>query len=152
MNVIPMKRIASRTAIAIIVLAAFFASGGLNAGTPLAIASVPVRATEPLANAFSSRKMPMASVPAATASVWTMSTAWPVTTRNVPMPTISQGEADEQVGRDGEDVAGLAQAAQVGRRDQDDRDHADLDPEVVERRDDRVRPGRSPTPSRRRRS
>ena len=34
------------------VLAAFFASGGLNAGTPLAIASVPVSATEPLANAL----------------------------------------------------------------------------------------------------
>ena len=31
----------------VIVFAAFFASGGLNAGTPLAIASTPVRATEP---------------------------------------------------------------------------------------------------------
>ena len=32
-------------------LAAFLASGGLNAGTPVAIASVPVRATAPAANA-----------------------------------------------------------------------------------------------------
>ena len=40
------------------VLAAFLASGGLKAGTPLAIASTPVRATEPLANALSSRNSP----------------------------------------------------------------------------------------------
>jgi len=39
------------------VLAAFFDSGGLNAGTPFAIASTPVRATEPPAKALSSRKI-----------------------------------------------------------------------------------------------
>ena len=33
------------------VVAAFFGSGGLNAGTPVAMASVPVRATAPEANA-----------------------------------------------------------------------------------------------------
>ena len=38
------------------VVAAFFASGGLNAGTPVAIASVPVRATAPAANARSSSR------------------------------------------------------------------------------------------------
>ena len=37
------------------VVAAFFASGGWNAGTPVAIASVPVRATAPAANARSIR-------------------------------------------------------------------------------------------------
>ena len=42
-------------AIIVIVLAAFFDSGGLNAGTPLAMASTPVRATEPPANALSRR-------------------------------------------------------------------------------------------------
>ena len=41
---------------------------------------------------------------------------------------ISSADADEQVGRDGEDVAGLAQAAQVADRDQADRDDADDDP------------------------
>ena len=46
-----------------IVLAAFFASGGLNAGTPLAMASTPVRATEPPAKALSSSRMPTASGP-----------------------------------------------------------------------------------------
>ena len=57
-NVMPMNRTPSSTAIAIIVLAAFFASGGLNAGTPLAIASTPVSATEPLANARRSSRIP----------------------------------------------------------------------------------------------
>ncbi len=47
MTVIPMKRTPRRIAIVVIVFAAFFASGGLNAGTPFAIASTPVRATEP---------------------------------------------------------------------------------------------------------
>ena len=51
----------------VIVFAAFFASGGLNAGTPLAIASTPVNATEPPANALSSSRMPTTSVPSGTA-------------------------------------------------------------------------------------
>ena len=40
-------------AMTISVRAAFCASGGLNAGTPVAIASVPVSATAPAANARS---------------------------------------------------------------------------------------------------
>jgi hypothetical protein len=38
------------------------ARGCLNSGTALAIASTPVSAEQPEANAFSSSKMPMASV------------------------------------------------------------------------------------------
>ena len=49
----PMNRIARITAIAISVRAAFRDSGGLKAGTPVAIASVPVRATAPDAKARS---------------------------------------------------------------------------------------------------
>ena len=60
-NVTPMKRTPSRMAIAVSVAAAFLGSGGLNAGTPLAIASTPVRATEPPANAFRIRKIPNGS-------------------------------------------------------------------------------------------
>ena len=45
--------------------------------------------------------------------------------RNAPTAIISSAETDEQVGRDGEDVAGLAQAAQVADRDQADRADAD---------------------------
>ena len=67
MTVTPMKMTPSRMAIASIVLPAFFDSGGLNAGTPLAIASTPVRATEPLANARRISTMPRVSVPMATA-------------------------------------------------------------------------------------
>ena len=85
-----MNRTPSRTAIATSVFAAFLASGGWNAGTPLAIASVPVRATDPLANAFSRRKSPSPSVPFWTASAWWMSTAWPVTTFTIPMPIIDR--------------------------------------------------------------
>ena len=44
------------TAIVSIVAAAFFDSGGLNAGTPFDTASTPVMAVQPLENAVSSRK------------------------------------------------------------------------------------------------
>ena len=64
--VIPMKRTPRRIAIASIVLAAFFASGGLKAGTPLAIASTPVRATDPAAKARRMRMIPSACVPSGT--------------------------------------------------------------------------------------
>ena len=43
----PKKIVASRTDMMLMVFAAFFASGFLNAETPSEIASVPVRATEP---------------------------------------------------------------------------------------------------------
>jgi hypothetical protein len=57
----------NNTAIAVIVFEAFFDSGGLNAGTPLAIASTPVRATDPLANAFSRSSRRSGSTPKGTA-------------------------------------------------------------------------------------
>ena len=89
--VIPMKITPSRIAIVIIVFAAFLASGFLNAGTPLAIASTPVRATDPPAKALSSRKMLSCSVPSGTASGWG-GKAWaePVTIRMKPPITINR--------------------------------------------------------------
>ena len=60
-NVIPMNSTARITAIAIRVAAAFRASGGLNAGTPVAIASVPVSATAPEAKARSRIRIPTLS-------------------------------------------------------------------------------------------
>src|SRR5207247_5203410 len=45
------------TAIAMRVAAAFFASGGRNAGTPFDTASTPVIAVQPFANAVSSRNV-----------------------------------------------------------------------------------------------
>ena len=47
----PMKSTASSTAMTASVVAAFFDSGGSNEGTPVAMASVPVRATAPEAKA-----------------------------------------------------------------------------------------------------
>ena len=47
----PMNSVPSSAAMTARVAAAFFASGGLKARTPVAIASVPVRATDPAANA-----------------------------------------------------------------------------------------------------
>ncbi len=85
-----MKIVPSRTAIATSVLAAFFASGGLNAGTPLAIASTPVSATEPLANARSSSTIVRVSTPRGTASGWRgIGTTVPDTMCDRPLATIS---------------------------------------------------------------
>ena len=43
------------------VVRAFFHSGGLKAGTPLEMASTPVRAVHPELNAFNTRKKPRPS-------------------------------------------------------------------------------------------
>ena len=135
----PMNRIARSTAMAVIVLAAFFDSGGLNAGTPLAIASTPVSATLPPAKALSRSSTPTALVPSGTASgSAAIGAASPPRIRTAPIATIARARPDEQVGRDREDVAGLAQAAQVGDRDQRDRDEGDLDPQVIGGRNHRL--------------
>jgi hypothetical protein len=55
-----------RTTIISMVAAAFLASGGLKAGTPLDTASTPVMAVQPLENAVRRRKRP--SVPPADAT------------------------------------------------------------------------------------
>ena len=102
---------------AVIVSAAFLASGGLNAGTPLAIASTPVSATEPPANALQEQE----DARAARSRTGTASggggsgSAVPVTMSGQPDGDDPQREPDEQVGRDREDVPGLAQAAEVAR-------------------------------------
>ena len=77
-----------------IVFAAFFASGGLNAWTPLAMASTPVRATEPDAKALRSRKIPSASVPIGSGLAWRGSgCAWPVAMWMAPVTTMSIARA-----------------------------------------------------------
>ena len=128
-----------RTAIAVIVFAAFLDSGGLKAGTPLAMASTPVRATEPPANALRSRKQGQRlgardhRVRLGRQRCGRAPGDPREADRHDP-----QGERGEDVGRDREDVPGLAQAAQVADRDQPDRDERDLDPVVVDRRVDRL--------------
>ena len=108
----PTNRTPRTPAITIRVVAAFLDSGGLNAGTPVAIASVPVSATAPDENARSSTRMPTAwvvSVAAAMASGGAPACSPRTTIRKTPRPIIEEGADQEQVGRDREDVAGLAQ-------------------------------------------
>ncbi len=52
----------------------------------------------------------------------------------VPQIAIITARRQEQVGRDREDVPGLAHAAQVGERDQPKRRHADLRPQRIQGR------------------
>jgi hypothetical protein len=88
---IPMKMTARRTAMIDIVLAAFFDSGGLNAGTPLAMASTPVRATDPPANARNSSRSVTGSSGfggAMTSGGAGIGTTVPDTIRARPSPTI----------------------------------------------------------------
>ena len=115
----PMKMTPRSRAMATRVLAAFLASGGLNAGTPLAIASTPVRATDPPAKARSSRSKQRQRLPfRARARVRGVPTAVGVADQGVDDAhgDGEQGHEDEEVGGQGEDVAGLANAAQVGGR------------------------------------
>ena len=92
MTVIPMNSTPSSTAMVSIVLAAFFASGGLKAGTPLAIASTPVRATDPAAKARRTRMIPRAWVPNGTSSSagGALTGPWPEAIRAIPKPIISR--------------------------------------------------------------
>ena len=111
------------------------ASGGLNAGTPLAMASVPVSATEP-AGERRSRSRPdgleRRSAPSGSGLGGGAALAEDHDPEQ-PIAIISSAEPDEQVGRDREDVARLAQPAQVAEGDQRDRRDADPDAGTVVR-------------------
>ena len=134
------------------VLAAFLASGGLNAGTPLAIASTPVSATDPPAKAWRSRKSPDglgARAPGRTAERARLVGGAHERVGDADGDG-QQGHEQEQVRGQGEDVARLADAAQVRRRHEDDRQGRQFDPVVADGRP-RPKPGwRWPTRSRRR--
>ncbi len=75
-NVTPTNRTVRTPAITSSVVAALRASGGLNAGTPVAIASVPVSATAPEANARRSRKTDTAPAVLAVASTTSGGGGW----------------------------------------------------------------------------
>ena len=114
----PMKRIASTPPITTSVCAAFFDSGGLKAGTPVAIASVPVSATAPDANARSSRKTDDAAGRRRGRLHDLRRRQVVLAQHDDPVGADRdhrEGAEHEQVGRDGEDVAGLAHAAEVAR-------------------------------------
>ena len=141
-NVMPMNSTASRTATTVSVVAAFLGSGGLNAGTPLAIASVPVSATEPEAKARMMSSSPSGwsgSRRARQRARWRRALAEDDDPEQ-PDRDHEQRRADEQVRRDGEDVARLAEPAEVAEGDEDDRGDADQRRRIVgdlgHRRDD----------------
>ena len=95
-NVMPTNRMARMLAITISVRAAFWASGGLNAGTPVAIASVPVSATAPAANARSMIRTVTSFAVWVVAAITSGVGAGPVspwnTIRNVPAAIIRNAE------------------------------------------------------------
>ena len=76
---------------AVMVLAAFLDSGGLNAGTPLAMASTPVKATDPLAKALRRRKTVKGSGLGGWKTVcWCSGVTSPASTRTRPVPIMSR--------------------------------------------------------------
>ena len=113
-----------------IVVWAFFHSGGLNAGTPLATASVPVIAEQPSANARISEQEAHASrAGPEPASRRGRCGGSPITVRTIPRPIMSSMLPRKMYVGSGEDRPALAHAAQVdGHHQQDaDDDQRDLD-------------------------
>ncbi len=113
------------------VVAAFLDSGGLNARTPVAIASVPVRATAPPANARTRRMMVTGSRTDGAPGSGILRCAALAEDEHPERADRDhqEGAADEQVRRQREDVAGLAEAPEVAESDERDGTHADEDPE-----------------------
>src|SRR5207247_6545246 len=83
-NVMPRNIETPSAAIVTSVAAAFFDSGGRNAGTPSDTASTPVIAVQPLANAVSSRNVVSGTVPAFGGSGASTGTSVAVTYRYQP--------------------------------------------------------------------
>src|SRR3954453_22733478 len=83
-NVMPVNIAIASSAIVTSVAAAFFASGGRNAGTPSDTASTPVIAVQPFANAVSSRNVVTGRVPAWAGRATSTGDACPVKYRNRP--------------------------------------------------------------------
>ena len=128
---------------AVIVLAAFFASGGLKAGH--AVGDRLDAGQGDRATGEGLEKQEDAEPLGAEGRRRLRATAGQSRSRCRPRPPRpSQGQADEEVGRDGEDVAGLAQAAEVRDRDQRDGDEGDLDADCRRRRARPTGSARSP--------
>ncbi len=142
-----MNRTASSTATIVSVVAAFLGSGGLKAGTPLAIASVPVSATEPEAKARMISSSPSGSRGSgAPGSGEGGAACSPRTTiRYTPIAIIEEGRTDEEIRRDGEDVPGFPQPPKVAEGDQHDRGNPDQEAfvrDLGDSRDDLLDRGR----------
>src|SRR3972149_11461087 len=83
-----------------LVAGAFFASGGLNAGTPFDTASTPVIAVHPFENAVNSRKSVSVSPEGGMEAAASMGAIVPLRARHAPTPmTVSRPTTKEYVGR-----------------------------------------------------
>src|SRR2546422_4940700 len=80
----PRNIVMGGTAIINIVAAAFFAPGGLNAGTPFDTASTPVIAVQPFENAVSRRNSVSGELVDVTGSTGTTCWTLPAITRHAP--------------------------------------------------------------------
>ena len=141
----PRNIVIDSTTIISIVAAAFFASGGRNAGTPFDTASTPVIAVQPFEKAVSSRNSvsgdPVESHGAAAITGVTV----PVTYAPDADRDQRQDRHDEEVGRHREDPARFANAAEVAEHQHEDEPERHLHPVDVplrKRRGDRRDAGR----------
>src|SRR6266545_615517 len=83
----PRNIVIESTTIISIVAAAFFASGGLKAGTPFDTASTPVIAVQPFENAVSRRKSVNGAPTDSSGATGVTGVTSPVITRHVPTAT-----------------------------------------------------------------
>ncbi len=109
------------TAIITIVAWAFFHSGGLNAGVPFEMASVPVIALQPSANARIRRSRLMDSTGTSIGTTPVTSGGWPEGGADHADDDEDHDAHHEDVGRQGEDRAALADAAEVHGHHEEDR-------------------------------
>ena len=133
-NVTPANIVTAMPPISASVVAAFFDFGLRNAGTPLLIASTPVSAVQPEANARSPRKT-MPSVPSCPARFDLVRARCGHQLRPCQQPEHAYHDhaddaEDEGVRRDGEGDAALAQASQVEQDDNRDDPECRLAPDV----------------------
>ena len=125
-SVMPRNIVIDSTAIISIVAAAFFDSGGWNAGTPFETASTPVIAVQPFENAVSSRNsVSGCAVGLDRRRQRPPARSLPVQRRAIaPTPMSASDRDDEEVGRHGEDAPGFADAAQVADHQERDETRA----------------------------
>ena len=108
-----MKSVTAIAPIATRVWAAFLPCGGRKALTPFEIASTPVRAAAPEANARSTTKSPTAPTPVASGSGTKACGQVPSVHFADPVATSASIGDNERVGRKREENSGLADPAEV---------------------------------------
>ncbi len=110
----PTNIVTPRPAISTSVLAAFFAGGSLNIGTPSATASTPVSAVQPFANAVSRRNVVINPVlKVGSGSVGSTGVTLPIMARTAPVTIRPSITAEKRVDRHAKQPRRFLQSAQV---------------------------------------